>query len=407
MKRAVIILLLLLNWMAVSAQVFEVDTIHYTGDITKRINLVILSDGYQQNELPKFVTDAESFSTAFFAESPYKEYKDYFNVFIIKVPSKESGASHPGTATDVTEPDHPVKHVDNYFGSTFDYYNIHRLLVPTKGAAISNVLATNFPAYDQVLILTNSPYYGGSGGAYATASLHSSANEIAIHEIGHSLVRLKDEYYAGDGYASEGINMTQETNPSAVRWANWNNSNGVGVHQHCCSGNSASWYRPHQNCKMRYLGHPFCSVCIEGSIERIHTLVSPVDGHTPNNTPLVADFSPTRLELELIKPSPNTLKVDWTLNGSPLTGSVDFVSVSANTINKGTNTVTAVVQDATQLLRVNGHETNHAYSVSWTIENTVSGTSANLSALAISDGTLSPAPSATPHPFLMELPPFQ
>lgn len=254
MKRAAIILLLLLNWMAVSAQVFEVDTIHYTGDITKRINLVILSDGYQQNELAKFVTDAESFSTAFFAESPYKEYKDYFNVLIIKVPSKESGASHPGTATDVTEPNHPVKQVDNYFGSTFDYYNIHRLLVPTNGAAISNVLATNFPAYDQVLILTNSPYYGGSGGTYATASLHSSANEIAIHEIDHSLVRLKDEYYAGDGYASEGINMTQETNPSTVRWANWNNSNGVGVYQHCCSGNSASWYRPHQNCKMRYLG---------------------------------------------------------------------------------------------------------------------------------------------------------
>jgi hypothetical protein len=82
--------------------------------------------------------------------------------------------------------------VDNYFGSAFDSYNIHRLLVPTKTFAINNVLATNVPNYDQVVILVNSPYYGGSGGQFATSSTHTSANEIAIHEIGHSFVGLID-----------------------------------------------------------------------------------------------------------------------------------------------------------------------------------------------------------------------
>ena len=89
-----------------SAQVFEVDTIQYNGSISSRINLVILGDGYQESELNQFALDAGNFSTEFFTQSPYREYRNYFNVFIIKVPSDESGASHPGTAPDVTEPAH-------------------------------------------------------------------------------------------------------------------------------------------------------------------------------------------------------------------------------------------------------------------------------------------------------------
>ncbi len=391
MKSAALLLPLLLSCMVAYAQKFEADTIQYSGDITKRINLVILSDGYQQHELSRFTEDAKKFSDAFFAESPYKEYQNYFNVFAIKVPSNESGANHPGTATDVTEPDHPVKEVDNYFGSTFDYYNIHRLLVPINSSAISNVLATNFPSYDLVLILTNSPYYGGSGGAYATASLHSSSTEIAIHEIGHAFARLNDEYYAGDGYAREAYNMTQETSPSAVKWKNWYSTNEIGIYQHCCGGNSATWYRPHQNCKMRYLGQPFCAVCIEATIETVHSLVSPVKAHTPTSNTIATDFSPLKLELGIINPLPNTLKINWLLNGDAFESNTEFVSISANSIKKGLNTLTATIQDTTQLLRVNGHEDSHTYSVSWTLQNSVSGTSASLSALALSSGTLSPA----------------
>jgi hypothetical protein len=355
------------------AQQFDKDTILYSGNSEKHINLVILSDGYTSGELSKFVIDATTFTTAFFNKIPYYNYKKYFNVFIIKVPSNESGASHPGTATDVTEPVIPVITVDNYFGSTFDYAGIHRLLVATKTAVISTVLANNFPNYDQVLILVNSPYYGGSGGYYTVASTHSSSAEVAIHELGHSFSGLNDEYWAGDTYASEGINMTKQTNPSLVKWKNWMNVNGIGIYQHCCGGNSVLWYKPHQNCLMQYLGTPFCSVCVQGTIERIHTLVTPVESYDPPNNAITGDIYPVKFKLKLIAPEPNTLKRTWVLNGLIFKRNIDSVLINASSFITGTNILNVTVEDTTQLLRVDNHASIHISSVTWSILKTITG----------------------------------
>ena len=194
----------------------------------------------------------------------------------------------------------PVSVVNNYFGSTFDAFGIHRLLVAQNSSAITNVLANNFPSYDQTLILVNSPHYRGSGGQFPTASLNSASGEIAIHELGHSFVGLIDEYYAGDNFAREGINMTQETNASQVKWKNWVNQNGIGIYQHCCQDNSAMWYRPHQDCKMRFLGRPFCSVCAQGTVETIHSLVSPIISYTPMEDSQGTDHFPIEFALDSI-----------------------------------------------------------------------------------------------------------
>src|SRR5688500_7722886 len=130
MKRALFIFIIAAsNCMHSAAQVFDVDTIRYNGDISKFFNLVIMGDGYTNSELDDFFTDAQTFTNDFFSVVPFLHYQSYCNVFAIKVPSNESGASHPGTAFDVTEPVFPVSVVDNYFGSTFDQYGIHRLLV--------------------------------------------------------------------------------------------------------------------------------------------------------------------------------------------------------------------------------------------------------------------------------------
>ncbi len=369
-KLSTIIFLLLYSFLA-KAQLFTVDTLLFNGNSNDRINLVILADGYQSNELNQFIIDANSFKNDFFGQSPYSNYANYFNVFTISVPSVESGASHPGTATDVTEPAHPISSVNNYFGSTFDYFDIHRLLVATNNTAINTVLANNFPNYDQVLVLVNTPYYGGSGGSVATTSLDAAANEIAIHEIGHSFVGLIDEYYAGDIYAREGINMTAESDPTLAKWSNWSGSNGISTYQHCCGGNSSNWYRPHQNCKMRYLNSPFCAVCKEGTIEKIHDLISPIEGFQPTNTTLIPTAYPFPFKLDLIKPIPNTLKTEWTINNSVFQSNTDSIEVFAASLNIGSNAVEVSIEDTSAFLRVNNHF--HYYTVSWTINNSIVG----------------------------------
>ena len=363
---------LVLSFLSYS-QSFDVETIWQSGSIDDRINYVILGDGYQSSELTQFINDATNITNSLFNETPYKEYKNFFNVFAIKVPSNESGASHPGTATDVTEPTHPIATVDNYFGSTFDYFNIHRLLVPTNSLAINTVLANNFPLYDQVVIIANSPYYGGSGGAYATTSTESSSDEIAIHELGHSFVNLADEYYAGDVYARELINMTQETNPNSVKWTNWMNDNGIGIYQHCCGGNSANWYRPHESCKMRILGNPFCAVCTEGTIEHIHGLVDFIDLFSPENSQNIDVTSAQTFSINTIDPVPNTLELEWRLNGTVINNQDNSVSILPEDLLDGNNTLLVSVTDNSPYLKVDSHETLHFSSVTWNINaNTLS-----------------------------------
>ncbi len=359
-----------------TAQVFEVETIKYEGDDSKRINLVILGDGYQTSELDRFVTDATSFSNELFSQSPFLEYKDYFNVYAIKVPSDESGADHPATATDVNEPLTPITTADTYFNSTFDGFGFHRLLFygidwPSSNVArskIISVLADNFPAYDSALILVNSTVYGGSGGEFPISSMAASANEIAIHELGHSLFNLLDEYYPGDGRLREDINATRESDPNEIKWKNWVGSNNVNIYPYGTSGEAATWNRPHQNCKMRYLGTPFCSVCKEGMIEKIHDLVSPVDTFSPNNdTPVANPTFPLDFELSLIKPSPNTLESVWTLNRINIANNVDTVSLLDTDLIEGNNTLTSVITDNSPMLRVDNHDTVHVNTVTWTI----------------------------------------
>lgn len=366
--------LLLFGWLVGAslsfAQTFPTESLLNNGDRSKLINIVVLGDGYTAAQLDQFKADAQNITNYLFSVTPFKEYKNYFNVDIVKVPSNQSGAKHPATATDVNEPVIPAANPDNYFGSTFDFGNIHRLLVPTKYAAISSVLASNFPDYDQVLIIVNSTEYGGSGGAYATTSINSSAFEIAVHELGHSFSALSDEYWAGDVYARESANMTQQTNPSLVKWKNWYGLNNVGIFQHGTSGNQALWYRPHQNCKMRFLGVNFCSVCREAIVEQIHNLASPITGFSPANSATLTANSNLNFALSTLKPVPNTLEITWTLNGNSLVTNSDTHLLNTSSLVSGSNTLVAKVIDKTTLSKSDTHPTAHQYLVSWNIQYT-------------------------------------
>lgn len=353
----------------VQAQVFPVDTLQYQGPGPQFINLVFLGDGFQAGEADSYTSSARQLTNYLFSVSPFMEYRNYFNVFAIRVPSVQSGADHPGNAYDEGSGTQPVLTVNTYFSSTFDYGGIHRLLVPTDYNSVNNVLLANFPLYHQPLVVVNTPYYGGSGGWLATSSLNSSAFEILVHELGHSFAGLADEYYAGDAYFVEKPNMTQESNPALVRWKNWIGTNNIGVFSYCCGGNSALWYKPHQSCKMQYLGVPFCSVCKETIVEKIHQLTgSPIKSFAPQNNNAISFCSGTlSFNCSLIVPNTTTIKRSWILNGLLLQSQTDSLNLSGNQLQSGSNLLQYTVTDTTLLSRSDTHAALHTYSISWTI----------------------------------------
>ena len=160
---------------------------------------------------------------------------------------------------------------------------------------------------------------------------------------------MGDEYWAGDNFIGERPNRTQETNPTTVKWKDWMGNLGVGIHQHCCTSIAQEWYRPHQNCKMRNLGAPFCAVCKEAIINSIYELVSPIRETTPNEGSVTVSGSQV-FSLDLILPNPNTLVVEWTLNGNAI-GSNTSITISASNLGNGNNELIARVVDETPMSR--------------------------------------------------------
>ncbi len=364
-------LLFLSLWLAAftgKAQTFPTVTLVDHGDIAKRINILILGDGYMSNELDKFELDAQHVIDKLLLESPYREYANFINAVIVKVPSNESGTDHPADATDVTEPVFPQGTKDTYYNSTFDGAHIHRLVITGNAGAAYSVAAANFPSYDQILMIVNSPEYGGSGGAIATFSTNSSSAEVGIHEMGHSFAKLADEYWAGEQYAYEEPNMTADDDPNTIKWKNWLNINNVGIYPYGSTGMPAEWFRPHQACKMRQLGVPFCSVCKEQTIDRIYQLVTPIDAFSPTDIFQTYSGGTIDFSLDLVLPEPNTLKVKWDLDGATIATDVTSLSLDNSSLPSGESNLTVSVTDTTTLSQK--YATGYIFSESWEITNT-------------------------------------
>jgi len=332
----------------VNAQEFTLDTLLYNSETESRVNYIIIGDGYLESQLPDFLNDARQITTDLFDTSPFIEYRNFFNVFAISVPSNEEGAAL-----------HPNDPIDNYFGSTFNYAGIERLLVPVRTDRLNSVLATNFPTYDQAIVLVNSTKYGGSGGVFATSSVNSEASEIAIHEIGHSFAGLSDEYWAGAQFARESPNMTRETSSEFLKWKNWIGDEAVGVYPHSVDAN---WKKPHLNCKMQFLGGDFCAVCKERFIKTIYDLALPIESYTPLS--LVSQEEMITFDLKTIDPIPNTLKITWYLNEDQVAGNQVSYELDRATLPNGSHNVQAIIYDSTSLDR---QDYIFMTSVTWTI----------------------------------------
>lgn len=344
--------IMLASMMVRGQQPFEMDTIWWTGPADQRINMVFLSDGYTADQLGRFIDDVHLVANDFFRQSPFREYKSYFNLVAIKVPSAESGAKK--------DPSDPL---DNYFGSSFNYAGIERLLVAGKAYLAQEILFNQFPFYHQAVLIVNDSKYGGSGGWLATTSVHESAPEIALHEIGHSFAGLADEYWAGEQFAGERANMTRESDPDQVKWKNWLDYQEVGIFSH---GENPVWFRPHQNCKMRVLNPDFCPVCREALVKQIHQLTYPVIHFEPEMEGITLSDDSIIFRVELLQPDPYSLSTRWTLDLSPVaTG--NELTLYQHEVGEQIRSIDLTIVDTTHFVRDPLHEQEYTYFLNWLI----------------------------------------
>jgi len=338
----------------VAAQ-YKLDTIRYAGNSSNYTDIIYLGDGFTENEMDKFVKEVKKLDAYLFKKEPWNHYSNMFNVFYVKTASNVSGAG--------MTPETPI---DNFYGTTFGCSGVDRMPWPTNMSKVYDVLNKTKPQYDMVIILVNSTKYGGAGNGsmkMMCVSLDESSKETVCHESGHAFADLADEYWYDRDV--EHCNDARQINP--VKWQRWVGTNQVGVYPF---EDTSGWYRPHQNCLMRYLYENYCPVCREAIIERIHEISKSLVSYSPQTrTNKIGAGDSITFELDLLKPSPNTLKIDWKLDGSIVAKNVDKLQLKSDKLSEGTHKLSVVIEDTVLMVRTTDHSKVHYSTVTWKLTN--------------------------------------
>jgi hypothetical protein len=189
-----------------------------SGPPASMVDLVILAEGYTEAQWDKFQKDLARFSDTLLSQEPYNTYRDRFNVTGLFKPSAESGCDEPSYGS----------FRSTALGAAFDSFGSERYVLTDDNRALRDI-AAHVP-YDAIMIMVNSPRYGG-GGIYNLYCTFTSDDQwqqyLCMHEFGHSFSGLADEYYtsavAYNEFYPAGVeplepNITALLDPKNLKW---------------------------------------------------------------------------------------------------------------------------------------------------------------------------------------------
>ncbi len=208
--------------------------IKYDGSFTNHINLVFVPSGFN-GDMAAFASAVQSIAGLFSSYEPFGS----------------------GIAT------HNIVYAPVEGGSYCDFNcnGIARLLCcSTSQARTLSAMCTS--GARQTIVVHNSTTYGGAGytsADVATTSIHSSAPRIAMHELGHSLFDLADEYDYST-YTPAGAPNCDAA--GCNRWADMLGFQGVDCRSNSCA---AGAYWASELTLMRSLSYPFEEVNLRQS----------------------------------------------------------------------------------------------------------------------------------------------
>lgn len=327
------------------------------GALANRLYLVIVGDGYTATELGAYAAHADAASNALFDIEPFKTYEPLFEVYRVDVISPESGVDH--------DPVHPTWRntaldMGYWCGGT------ERLLCVNVAKAQNAAGAA--PRRDIVLAIANSSKYGGAGYPSSSLATVAGANglaaDIAIHEFGHGLGKLADEYdyggpstYTGPERSERNVSILTAAQMAAqgTKWADWLGQSFPGFDGLVSTYEGAHYstagiYRPTSNSMMRNLGRPFNMPSVESLIIEIYKVVRPIDASSHANQFLSGCET---VWVQPVQPVGHELDVRWLLDGEPIDGATgpSFTLSTLPLVTGRLYDLQAVVTDPTPWVR--------------------------------------------------------
>ncbi len=191
------------------------------GNPGNKVDLVILSEGYQTEELETFKKDLKYYTDLFFSVEPYKSHSKLFNVSGVFSASEESGTDEPRQGI----------YRNTKFNSSFNAFDLDRYCLAEDNKTIRDAAAC--VPYDAILIMVNRNRYGG-GGIYNWQTVFNTGSQwrdyVFLHEFGHAFAGLGDEYFSSPvsyvDFYTPGVepleaNITALLDTAHVKWGQY------------------------------------------------------------------------------------------------------------------------------------------------------------------------------------------
>jgi hypothetical protein len=303
----------------------ELDRSYARAGTPDRIDVVFIGDGYTASEQGLFTTDAQAIIADMFVYEPFTTYEPFFRFHLGAVVSNESGVDND-----------PVQGIsrDTALDMRFWCGGTERALCVNVNKALTAARAATLTDVDQVLAIANTVKYGGVGYPTSNVGTASGRNELAtqivIHELGHSLGDLADEYdyggpadFAGGepGTANVSIFDAAAQLAQSRKWFRWLGANMPGFDGTVLAFEGANYstdgiYRPTDNSMMRSLSRPFNLPSAERLIVEFYREVGPIEDATPADA--VVSGADTVFAVP-VQPNGHDLDISWSIDGSAIT----------------------------------------------------------------------------------------
>ncbi len=238
------------------------------------LTLAFMAEGFRADEMDRFHAVVTRCVDTFARTEPFASRLAHLSVAEVPIPSAVGGIS----GTDAG---------DTPFRARFQKGSLKRVILIDQERA-AKMRDRCFSGSAVALVVANTPTYGGSGGASTVFSCDPDwAPDIAIHELGHSLFGLADEYdAAGQSPNRKPVepNVSDTADRRKLKWAGLVAPNtplptqrrggpaapggAVGAYEGA-KYQKSGLYRPAPDCRMRTPNQPFCPVCARTIAERL------------------------------------------------------------------------------------------------------------------------------------------
>jgi hypothetical protein len=196
----------------------EVRAVFESGPPARKVDLLVLADGYTAEQRDKFARDVDRLVGVMFDTEPFRAHRGDFNVRALFQASPQAGIANPRKGEWKASP----------LGCAFNAFDSDRYVLTFENQTLRETAAQ--APYDTLILLCNERKYGGGGifNLWATVTADTEpAPYVFVHEFGHSFAGLADEYYSSqvsyETFNPPGVepwepNVTALLDPSKLKW---------------------------------------------------------------------------------------------------------------------------------------------------------------------------------------------